>query len=170
MSSQEPIIVNDYKFLNFEYADDEYKVTFRGELVSGRQPTDEDCDNVIAILNDMGKWEKLIVGNLYLFSELTARPIAETILKNYEKTSRIEFDTFYKTPSVESKFDVQSSRNYLFVGVRLEDRELTKRQKEGSKPIFSIEEVYNPLMNVSKWMALKKSIKIMREELFSCVH
>jgi hypothetical protein len=168
MTSQEPIIVDDYKFSNFEHVDSEYKVTFRVEWVRAKQLTKEDFDSVIAILNDSGKWEKLIVGNLYLFSELTTRPIDETILKNYEKTSGIELNKAYRTPSLDIRFEQKSSHNYLFACIRLNDGELIKRQDEGIRPIFSIEEIYNPLMNVPKWRALKKTIKIIREELLSC--
>jgi hypothetical protein len=107
------------------------------------------------IQDNLGKWESLIKTGLYVFSEIGIIHPETAILERYEKPFGIEL---YSEPSVER----DGLNDWLWVFITLTQNERIKRRNANINPIIQVEEIWNQLINIPKWKAFEKTIKIVK--------
>jgi hypothetical protein len=134
-----------YRLWNFQIL--KSLVTFNVAPV-GRDAKEEDVKKVMAILDDLGKWENLVKTGLHLFSELKIGNIQQADLQDYEKPFGKE----------QYQIALKQVDENIEVAIRLTVDERHIREQKNVDPIFSVPEIYNQINNISKWKAFEKTL------------
>jgi len=146
------IVISDYKFSNFRAVD--AVVSFAVGTIEGRDVSGDDANKIVELLHHLGKWENLLKTSLNLISELKIRPVDQTTLQYYQK----EFGS--EKYHTDAKLGKLSSN--LAVTMHLESEERRKREALGIDHGLHIEEIYDQLKNIPKWISFKKMLELIR--------
>jgi hypothetical protein len=155
--SLQSVEIYHYNFSEFGTIEKDKTVRIKVTPTSRSVSAEEDKEAIKLILNDIGKWENLTKTGSLLLSELGIIQPDQTMIQNYDEPSGIEL--------YDVEFNVDDSLDFLWLFISFADEEEANRENAKLNIIPEPEKIKAQIVNIPKWKALKKTIKVVQEEL-----